>query len=101
MTVGGSAGRITDARGRVIRHVVVPAMMSVAFFSVALTPVALLGCRNRGLLALLVASASGLWSISAAIAAVRRRARGDADAGWWAIRSLVLSAPVVAMLALA
>ena len=87
--------------GRLIRHIVVPATMPVLFLSVALTPVAMLGCRNRGLLALLVALASGLWALAAAIAAARRRARGDADAFWWVISSLVLTVPVVAMLVMA
>jgi hypothetical protein len=75
--------------------------MPAVFFCVAFTPVAFLGCRNRGLLALLVALGSGCWALSAAVAAVKRTARGDADAFWWVMSSLVLTIPVVAMLVMA
>ncbi len=101
MTTDGSRGRTGEAARRLVRHVVIPGMMSAAFLGVALAPAALLGCRTRGLLALVVALTSGLCAIGAAIAAVKGRARGDADASWLAISALVLAAPVVAMLALA
>ncbi len=101
MNADGCAVRRGDAARRLVRHVAIPGMMSAAFLLVAFAPVGLLGCRTRGLLALLVALSSGLWSIDAAIAAVKGRVRGDADASWWAVSSLVLAAPVVAMLALA
>ncbi len=83
------------------RHIVIPAVMPAVFFSVALSPVAFLGCRTRGLLAFLVALASGLWALAAAVAGARGRARGEPDAFWWAISSLVLTVPVVAMVAMA
>ncbi len=75
--------------------------MPALFFLVAWTPVAALGCRNRGLLALLIAVTSGLWALAAAIAGARGRLRGDPDASRWAISALVLAVPVVAMLVLA
>lgn len=83
------------------RHIVIPAMMPVVFFSVALSPVTMLGCRNRGLVALLVALASGVSAVAAAVAGARGRMRGDAEAFWWVVSSLVLTVPVVAMLAMA
>jgi len=86
--------------GRLTRHVAIPATTPAVFFLVASTPVSVLGCRNRGLFALLVALASGLWAAVAAAIAARRRARGDADAFWWVISSMVLTIPVVAMIVL-
>lgn len=90
-----------EGMGRLTRHVVIPAIMPVVFFSVAFTPVAVLGCRNRGLLALLIALASGFWALGAAVAGVKGRARGDANSFWWVISSMVLTVPVVAMLVMA
>ena len=90
--------RDKETMGRLTRHVVIPAIMPAVFFSVAFTPVAVLGCRNRGLMALLVALASGLWALGAAVVAARGRARGDANSFWWVISSIVLTIPVVAMI---
>ena len=39
--------------------------------------------------------------IPAAIAGAKGRARGDADALWWVIDSMVLTIPVVAMIVMA
>lgn len=101
MTAEGAVRRDNEGRGRLARHIVIPAIMPAVFFSVAFTPVAVLGCRNRGLLALLVALASGCWALGAAVAGAKGRARGDANAFWWVISSIVLTIPVVAMLVMA
>ena len=101
MTAGGAAPPGKEGVGRLTRHVVIPALMTAVFFSVAFTPVAVLGCRSRGLFTLLLALASGLWALGAAVAGAKKRARGDADAFWWVISSMVLTIPVVAMLAMA
>lgn len=70
MTAEGAAKREKEGMGRLTRHIAVPAIMPAVFFSVAFTPVAVLGCRNRGLLALLVALASSLWALGAAVVAM-------------------------------
>ncbi len=101
MTAEGAAKRDNEGLGRVTRHVVIPAIMPAVFFSVAFTPVAVLGCRNRGLLALAVALASGCWALGAAVTGAKKRSRGDADAFWWVIGSMVLTIPVVALLLMA
>lgn len=101
MTAEGAVKPGKEGTGRLTRHVVIPAIMPVVFFSVAFTPVAVLGCRNRGLLALLIALASGFWALGAAVAGVKGRARGDANSFWWVISSMVLTVPVVAMLVMA
>ncbi len=101
MTPDGAAPPANDGTKRLARHVAIPAIMPALFFSVAFSPVAVLGCRTRGLMALAVASASGVWALSAAFAGAKARSRGDADASWWVIRSLVLTVPVVATLLMA
>ena len=85
----------------VIRHFLVPAIMPVLFFAVALSPVELLGCRTRGLVALFIAFMSGLAGLGAAVMALKGRRKGEAGSERWIVTTLILTIPVVAMLVLA
>lgn len=84
-----------------ISYILVPAIMPALFFLIALSPVEVLGCRTRGLLALIVAFVSGLAATFAAISGAKRKVRGDANAGRWIIRTLILVIPVIAMIIMA
>ena len=86
---------------RPIAHILYPAIMPALFFLIALTPVEVLGCRNRGLLAFLVALASGIAALVCVVTALKGRMRGEADNGRWIISTLILTVPVVALLILA
>ena len=83
------------------RHIVLPSIAPILFFIVAATPVELLGCRTRGLLAIAIALTSALAGLGAATAAVTRRIRGDAQSVWWIATALILSIPAVGVLILA
>jgi len=85
---------------RVVSLLVLPTILSIAFFAVAATPVEVLGCRNRGLAAFAVALVSGLAGVWAALVGLRGRLRGDPGSGWWVVRSLLFAVPVAALLAL-
>jgi hypothetical protein len=85
----------------VVRHFIVPAIMPVIFFAVALYPVDLLGCRTRGLLALSIAFVSGLAGLGAAGMALKGRVKGEAGSEKWILTTLILTIPVVEMLVLA
>ena len=86
---------------RIIYHILLPAFMPAIFFRVAFTPVDVLGCRTRGLLALMIALLSGLAALSAAVIGMKGKMRGDRDALWWMLSVLVLTIPVIAMIILA
>jgi heme O synthase-like polyprenyltransferase len=86
---------------RVSYHLIIPTVMAVAFFVVALMPVQVLGCFMRGLIALVIASVSGLAALGAAIIGVKGRARGDKNAIWWVTSTLILVIPVIAMIIIA
>jgi hypothetical protein len=86
---------------RIVYHVVIPAIIPAVFFVIALMPVKLLGCRARGLIALLIALFSGLAALSAAIIGVKGRMRGDINSIWWVASSLILTIPVIALIILA
>jgi len=75
--------------------------MAILFFTVALSPVQWLGCRTRGLLAFLIALASGVAAIGTAVIGLRARIRRDPDALRWVIATLILTLPVIGVLLLA
>lgn len=83
------------------RHLLVPTLAPLLFFAVAATPVAVLGCRNRGLLALTIAFASGLCSLYTTVRSIQCSRRHDPRNIWWLFSSLLLAIPPVALLILA
>ena len=84
-----------------LHHVIIPSLLPIAFFAVAATPVEVLGCRNRGLLALLIAFVSVVIGLAAAVRAVQGRRRGEADSGRWAATALILAIAPAALIFLA
>jgi hypothetical protein len=83
------------------RHILLPSIAPLLFFAVAATPVDVLGCRTRGLLAFIIAFASVLSGLVAAIMAVKGRLRGDSRTFWWIGSALILALPAVGVLILA
>ena len=83
---------------RIFRHILLPAFAPVLFLVIATTPVDVLGCRNRGLLAIAVAFLSVLAGLGSAVAGVRGRMKGDPAANWWATSALVLAVPAVLLI---
>jgi len=86
---------------RIVNHIITPAMMAALFFFVASTPVEVLGCFVRGLIALLIALISGLAALVAVVIGLKGRARRDKNSIWWVISTMILVIPVVAMIILA
>jgi len=90
---------------RIVYHIILPAIIPVLFFVVALTPVEVLGCFFRGLIAMLIALISGLAALVAVIIGAKREAKGrvrhDKNSIWWVISTLILVIPVIAMIILA
>jgi hypothetical protein len=62
---------------RIVYNVMIPAIMPAAFLVIASIPVEVLGCRTRGLIALLIALLSDLAALGAAIIGAKGRMRGD------------------------
>jgi len=86
---------------RAFRHILFPLIAPLLFFIVASIPVAAIGCRNRGLLAVFVALSSLIASLVAASLALKGRLGGDPHSRWWIVSSLILAIPAVALLILA
>jgi disulfide bond formation protein DsbB len=83
---------------RIFRHILLPAFAPILFLVIATTPVDVLGCRNRGLLAIAIAFLSILAGLGLAVAGVRWKMQGRPDANWWATSALVLAIPAVLLI---
>ena len=83
---------------QLFRHVLLPAFAPVLFLVVATTPVDVLGCLTRGLLAVAIALLSVLAGLGAAIVGARGRMKGSPDANWWAASAVILAVPAVLLL---
>jgi len=86
---------------QIYRHILLPAFAPVLFLAVATTPVDLLGCVTRGLLAVAIAFLSVLAALVSAFVGVRERMQGNPDANWWATSALVLAMPAVLLIVFA
>ena len=84
-----------------LSHIVMPALLLIAFLVTASTPVEVLGCFKRGLIALMIALGSGLTGIWTAFRAARSRMRGEASGVYWAASSLILAVPVILLILMA
>jgi hypothetical protein len=86
---------------RVLHHLVFPAIIPAAFFLVAAMPVEVAGCRNRGLMALLIALVGAFAGLGAVLVATVRRARGAPHTLWWVATAGILTIPAVAVIIVA
>ena len=83
------------------RHILLPALLPAMFLAVAATPVELLGCRNRGLLALGIALASVIAGVYAAVRAGKLRGSSHPEGQWWLATAIILAIAPIALLILA
>jgi len=86
---------------RIAYHVIAPAILPALFFGVAFTPVGVLGCVNRGLIAMLISLISGLLALATSIRGAKGRLRSEPGAFWWLGSTFILVIPVISMLVMA
>jgi hypothetical protein len=85
-------------KSRVLRHILVPAIAPAAIVGLYFTPVDLIGCANRGLLALAVAAVSTLAAFVTIATGIGGRGRGDQRSLWWVVTTLILTLPALLLL---
>lgn len=87
-----------ESDGRLFRvligHLVCPAAAPAAVVALYLTPVAVFGCVNRGLMALAVVLLSTLVACVTLGIGLRLRSRQDPSTSWWLLTTLILLLPI-------
>ena len=84
------------------KHVIYSLFAPALFFLVGTSPVEILGCRGRGLAALVIAFVSVLAGLGAALMAGKYSKAGDLPRSLrWTVSALILAIPPVALIYLA
>ena len=86
---------------QLLLHIILPLIIVIAFFGNAFTPVEVLGCRTRGIVAIIITFISAILALSFSIIAINRRLQKNENSFWWIISSLILTIPIIALLILA
>ena len=79
----------------ITKHIIIPLIPAVIFFVVASLPVEFLGCRNRGLIAAILAISAGMLGVVAALRALTGKVRGDSNSFLWMTSALILAIPAI------
>jgi len=82
-----------SSKKNTLGHILIPTLVTAVFFFVVSLPVELLGCRNRGLIAVLIAIVAGITGIVAALKAIIDKIRGDSNSYLWITSALILAIP--------
>lgn len=83
---------------RILKHVVLPATATIAVVALYFTPVAMLGCVTRGLIALAVAGISLLVALVSVGVGLKKRIRGEKGSEWWIVTTVILMLPALLVL---
>ncbi len=78
---------------RILHHVIIPAFLVTLFLLIVSTPVEVIGCSNRGLIAVTMALVGALSALGAVIKGLMGRIRGDSTSIWWITSGLLLMLP--------
>ncbi len=77
-----------------IKHILLPAVAPILIVVFYFTPVALVGCVNRGLLAVAIVFVSPIAASVAVVMAFRLRLKNDPSSIWRNISGLILTLPL-------
>lgn len=83
---------------RLSKHIILPATATIAVVALYFTPVALLGCVSRGLIALAVVGVSLLAALVSVGIGLKKRIRGEKGSEWWIVTTVILMLPALLIL---
>lgn len=83
---------------RYIRHILLPAIATALILGLYFMPVSLVGCVNRGLMAVAVVLVSAIAALVTVGMAIRLRLKNDPSSTWWIISGLILTMPLALIL---
>ena len=86
---------------RWLLHLIFPFIILILFFANAFTPVEVLGCFTRGLVALIITLISGILALVSIIIGIKGKSANDKNFYWWLITTIILTVPVIALIILA
>ena len=86
---------------RLLHHIIIPAFVLALFLLIIAIPVEVMGCRNRGLIAVTIALVGALSALGAVIKGLMVRIRGDSNSTWWVTSALILMIPALLVIILA
>ena len=75
-----------------------PAIAPAAIGALYFTPVTLIGCANRGLLAPAITGPSAIAACVATAPAIRGRMCGDQQSAWWVLSADILALPLALLI---
>jgi RsiW-degrading membrane proteinase PrsW (M82 family) len=83
---------------RIVRHVALPALAPAMMLGLYFTPLTVVSCTTRGLLARGVVLVSAAAAFVAIGFALRARRRNDPSSAWWIVSAAILTAPLALVL---
>ena len=87
-----------DKLSLLLRHVALPALAPLALVALYFTPLTVVGCAERGLLALAVTAVAAVAAFGCIAMAFRARARGDDRSSWWMLSTAILALSLALLL---
>ncbi len=86
---------------RIFYHIIIPALMPTAFLTIAAMSVDVLGCRMRGLVAVILALSSAVAALVTTIIDAKLKVQGKKKYAWWLLSTTILVVPPISLLILA
>lgn len=83
---------------RLARHILLPAVAPAAIVGLYFTPVSLIGCLTRGLLALAIVVVSLVAGIAMGVIGIKACQRDPASRWWWIGSMIILATPAFLVL---
>jgi hypothetical protein len=77
-----------------LKHIALPALAPALIIVLYLTPVAIFGCVNRGLIAVAITLLSTIGAFITIGLGFAAQARRDAISRWWLISALIFTTPL-------
>ncbi|MEQ8156104.1 MAG: hypothetical protein ABRQ25_14635 [Clostridiaceae bacterium] len=84
-----------------LKHIIVPSIFTILFLINAALPKTVLGCANRGLVAISIAFTSIFAAVFTVLMALKKRKYNKDESTWWVISTFILIMPTIALLILA
>jgi len=95
----GNGRNARHMKKKIMAHLLLPLLATVAIVGLYFTPKSVFGCANRGLMALGVVVLATLGAVASTWKGAVLKGRGEnEEANWWLLTTLVLLMPLVLLI---